>query len=130
MIWLMQSYSQSKSIPTFKLHRVIITFPGGFVKFFFILLWYVSCKHCHELMASGMKKRQRNDFCITFLWYGTCKFGFGMGFAGVRAGLWAREDNRTTSRFILYLANQYYQFRFFSSQHINYIIQTKPFVYN
>ena len=35
MIWLMQSYSQSKSIPTFKLHRVIITILGRNVKFLF-----------------------------------------------------------------------------------------------
>ena len=31
----MQSYSQSKSIPTFKLHRVIITILGRNVKFLF-----------------------------------------------------------------------------------------------
>ena len=35
MIWLMQSHSQSKSIPTFKLHRVIITILGRNVKFLF-----------------------------------------------------------------------------------------------
>ena len=33
MIWLMQSYSESKSIPTFKLHRVIIPILGINVKF-------------------------------------------------------------------------------------------------
>ena len=44
MIWLMQSYSQSKSIPTFKLHRVIITILGRNVKFLFHFFSFFSGK--------------------------------------------------------------------------------------
>ena len=53
MIWLMQSYSESKSIPTFKLHRVIIPILGRNVKFFFrFIVFFLTLIHCFAL--SGM----------------------------------------------------------------------------
>ena len=49
----MQSYSQSKSIPTFKLHRVIITILGRNVKFLIhFFLFFLTLIHCFAL--SGM----------------------------------------------------------------------------
>ena len=49
----MQSYSESKSIPTFKLHRVIITILGRNVKFLFhFFSFYFTLIHCFAL--SGM----------------------------------------------------------------------------
>ena len=68
MIWLMQSYSESKSIPTFKLHRVIITILGcnvkfflGFISFFFLGVWYETCRAAFESLGreGGKTKRER-----------------------------------------------------------------------
>ena len=53
MIWLMQSYSESKSIPTFKLHRVIIPILGINVKFLIhFFSFFLTLIHCFAL--SGM----------------------------------------------------------------------------
>ena len=49
----MQSYSESKSIPTFKLHRVIIPILGINVKFLIhFIVFFLTLIHCFAL--SGM----------------------------------------------------------------------------
>ena len=79
-----------------------------------ILAGLAAAYMCHTLAPSGMKEPLWYGICIPHFWYGTCRWGVGMGFAWRQADLRLHEHTHTTSRFKSYLIYQNRQFLFFS----------------